>query len=105
LPIAAKPLIAIVDHEVSIGLSLKRDCVFTVWFKTNLPNVPGLRDGDGAASRFNSADALTGRRSQVELARNARAQRGGNRKPTFPGCIHFDVAASPKSVKAAFRPC
>jgi hypothetical protein len=95
----------IADPEVSIEPSFKRDCVFTVWFKADLPNAPGFRAGDGTASRFNSADVLTARRPQVELARNARAQRGGDRKPTFPGCVHFDVAASPKSVKAAFRPC
>ena len=60
---------------------------------------------DGMARRFNPADTLAVRGTQFEFAGDTRAQRGGDRATSFPGCVHFDVAASPKSAEAAFRPC
>ena len=54
--------------------------------------------------RFNPGDALTMRRPEFELAGDTRAQCRGDRPTGLPGCVYFDVAASAKSAKAAFRP-
>ena len=72
--------------------------------EADLPNAIGFSCRYGLSGRLNAGDALSMRRPDFELARDARPQCAGDGSAVLPGCVDFDIPASAKSAEVAFRP-
>src|SRR5512135_2089641 len=80
------------------------DYVFMTWFEAYLPDAARFSRLHRLAAGLNLRDALSMRRPQLEVPRDAWPQRAGDRPTALPRCVHFYGAASPESVEMTFRP-